>query len=118
MVEAAPAHQALSWEALEAMAPEPIDRINGPTNAQATLRLFGQPEDAVRVTLFRDHHAWCPYCQKVWLWLELRRIPYRIRKVTMRCYGPKSRGSPRRCRRGCCPHWSSMVDSSPKAMRS
>ena len=89
MVEAAPAHQALSWEALEAMAPEPIDRINGPTNAQATLRLFGQPEDAVRVTLFRDHHAWCPYCQKVWLWLEFRRIPYRIRKVTMRCYGPK-----------------------------
>ena len=89
MVEAAPAHQALSWEALEAMAPEPIDRINGPTNAQATLRLFGQPEDAVRVTLFRDRHAWCPYCQKVWLWLELRRSPYRIRKVTMRCYGPK-----------------------------
>lgn len=89
MVEAAPAHQALSWEALEAMAPEPIDRISGPTNAQAGLRLFGHPEDAVRVTLFRDHHAWCPYCQKVWLWLEFRRIPYRIRKVTMRCYGPK-----------------------------
>ena len=89
MVEAAASDQALSWEALEAMAPEPIDRIQGPTNAQATLRLFGQPEASVRVTLFRDHHAWCPYCQKVWLWLEFRRIPYRIRKVTMRCYGPK-----------------------------
>ncbi|MGC6483869.1 MAG: glutathione S-transferase family protein [Synechococcus sp.] len=89
MAEAAAANQALSWEALEAMAFEPSDRINGPTNAQATLRLFGQPETAVRVTLFRDHHAWCPYCQKVWLWLEFRRIPYRIRKVTMRCYGPK-----------------------------
>jgi len=79
----------LSWEALESLAaPEP-DLIQGPTSAQARLRLFGQPEDSVRVTLYRDHHAWCPYCQKVWLWLEERRIPYRIRKVTMFCYGEK-----------------------------
>ena len=66
-------------------------RINGPTNAQATLRLFGCAESEVRVTLFRDHHAWCPYCQKVWLWLEEQQIPYRIRKVTMFCYGEKER---------------------------
>ncbi|MBM5802923.1 MAG: glutathione S-transferase family protein [Cyanobacteria bacterium K_DeepCast_35m_m2_155] len=64
-------------------------RIHGPTNAQATLRLFGEPEAQVRVTLYRDHHAWCPYCQKIWLWLEERQIPYRIRKVTMFCYGTK-----------------------------
>jgi len=25
----------------------------------------------------------------VWLWLEERRVPYRVRKVTMRCYGEK-----------------------------
>lgn len=82
---------ALSWEGLQAYAaPEP-DRVNGPTNPQACLRLFGQGEGAVRVTLFRDHHAWCPYCQKIWLWLEERRIPYRIRKVTMFCYGEKER---------------------------
>lgn len=79
----------LSWKELEALAvPEP-DRVDGPTNAQARLRLFAQPESAVRVTLYRDHHAWCPYCQKVWLWLEERRVPYRIRKVTMHCYGEK-----------------------------
>jgi len=53
------------------------------------LRLFGQDEATVRVTLYRDHHAWCPYCQKVWLWLEEKRVPYRIRKVTMVCYGEK-----------------------------
>jgi glutathione S-transferase len=41
--------------------PEP-NRIEGPTSAQATLRLFGQPESNVMVTLYRDHHAWCPYC--------------------------------------------------------
>ncbi len=61
---------ALSWEQLESLAPAPAERCEGPANAQATLRLFGQPESQVRVTLFRDHHAWCPYCQKVWLWLE------------------------------------------------
>jgi glutathione S-transferase len=79
----------LSWSDLAALAlPEP-DRVNGPTNAQAQLRLFGQPESQVRVTLYRDHHAWCPYCQKVWLWLEEKQIPYRIEKVTMFCYGEK-----------------------------
>jgi glutathione S-transferase len=30
-----------------------------------------------------------PYCQKVWLWLEEKRIPYRTEKVTMFCYGQK-----------------------------
>jgi glutathione S-transferase len=43
----------------------------------------------VQVTLYRDNHAWCPYCQKVWLWLEEKQIPYRIEKVTMFCYGEK-----------------------------
>lgn len=79
----------LSWAELETLAPAEPDRVQGPTNAQARLRLFGQGEEAPRVTLYRDHHAWCPYCQKVWLWLEERRIPYRIRKVTMFCYGEK-----------------------------
>ncbi len=80
----------LSWSELEALTEGfQTDRINGPTNAQATLRLFGQPESTVRVTLYRDNHAWCPYCQKIWLWLEEKRIPYRIQKVTMFCYGEK-----------------------------
>jgi len=79
----------LDWHELERLGASPADPVNGPTSAQARLRLFGQPEEAVRVTLFRDHHAWCPYCQKVWLWLEEKRIPYRIRKVTMFCYGEK-----------------------------
>ncbi|MCP9774896.1 glutathione S-transferase family protein [Cyanobium sp. WAJ14-Wanaka] len=85
------ASTAPSWQELEQAvgALQPLDRIEGPTNAQAQLRLFGLPEASVRVTLYRDHHAWCPYCQKVWLWLEEKRIPYRIRKVTMFCYGEK-----------------------------
>ncbi|OKH17008.1 glutathione S-transferase family protein [[Limnothrix rosea] IAM M-220] len=79
----------LSWTELEALTDFEIDRVNGPTNAQSTLRLFGKSEADVRVTLYRDNHAWCPYCQKVWLWLEEMRVPYRIEKVTMSCYGEK-----------------------------
>lgn len=79
----------LSWSALEDMADFSVDLVNGPTSAQSRLRLFGQPESAVRVTLYRDNHAWCPYCQKVWLWLEEKQVPYRIEKVTMFCYGEK-----------------------------
>ncbi|MCP4973787.1 MAG: glutathione S-transferase domain-containing protein, partial [Prochlorococcus sp.] len=79
----------MSWEELAERALHEPDRIDGPTNAHANLRLFGHPEDALRITLYRDHHAWCPYCQKIWLWLEWKQIPYRIRKVTMRCYGEK-----------------------------
>jgi glutathione S-transferase len=79
----------LSWTELEALTDFQIDRVNGPTNSQSRLRLFGQPESDVRVTLYRDNHAWCPYCQKIWLWLEEKQIPYRIEKVTMFCYGEK-----------------------------
>jgi glutathione S-transferase len=81
----------LTWPELEALAEFQIDLVNGPTHARSRLRLFGQPESAVRVTLYRDKHAWCPYCQKVWLWLEEKQIPYRIEKVTMFCYGEKER---------------------------
>jgi len=79
----------LSWKELESLTDYQIDPVNGSTNAQARLRLFGHTEADVRVTLYRDNHAWCPYCQKVWLWLEEKQIPYRIEKVTMFCYGEK-----------------------------
>jgi hypothetical protein len=75
---------ALSWSELAPLAASyvPPDQATGPTHSQALVRTFGQPEASVRVTLYRDNHAWCPYCQKVWLWLEEKRVPYRIAKVT------------------------------------
>ena len=79
----------LSWSQLQTLTTFSRDTINGPTNPQSRLRLFGQAESDLRVVLYRDNHAWCPYCQKIWLWLEEKRIPYRIEKVTMFCYGNK-----------------------------
>ena len=79
----------LDWQQLSELTNFGIDPIHGNTNSQSTLRLFGQNEADVRVTLFRDNHAWCPYCQKIWLWLEEMRVPYRVKKVTMFCYGKK-----------------------------
>ena len=71
------------------MRPRACTRTDPPWLPLAVAGLFGKAEDAVRVTLYRDNHAWCPYCQKVWLWLEEKKVPYRIEKVTMFCYGEK-----------------------------
>jgi glutathione S-transferase len=64
-------------------APSPLNKI----------RLYDESnkEEDIRVTLYRDHASWCPYCQKVWMTLEEKRIPYRVEKINMRCYGDKPR---------------------------
>jgi len=94
----------LSWQQLKKLVGRVgTDLINGPTTSQATLRLFGYKESDVRVTLYRDIHAWCPYCQKVWLWLEERRVPYRVKKVTMFCYGEKEAWYKKICPSGMLP---------------
>jgi len=64
------------------------DPEQAPTNAYALKRTFGHT-GPIRVKLYRDHAAWCPYCQKVWLQLEEKRIPYVMEKINMRCYGDK-----------------------------
>ncbi|KAK9819179.1 hypothetical protein WJX81_001160 [Elliptochloris bilobata] len=85
-----------SWEALEAMVNarqqelgwQPPDLETGPTNPLALRRTFNQPGEP-EVKLYRDSAAWCPYCERVWLQLEEKRIPYTIEKINMRCYGDK-----------------------------
>jgi len=79
----------LSWEDLSDLQSSDIDRINGTTNSYSNLRLFGNKESDSKLIFYRDRHAWCPYCQKIWLWLELKQIPYKIVKINMFCYGRK-----------------------------
>jgi glutathione S-transferase len=96
----------LSWQELTELVNSQFecgDPVNGATNAQSRLRLFGHDESEIRVTLYRDNHAWCPYCQKIWLWLEEKQIPYRIEKVTMFCYGEKESWYKQKVRSGMLP---------------
>ena len=101
---AAPGPTPLPWSALElaASALPREDRAAGAaSNSRALVRSFGRPEaEAARVVLYRDLFAWCPYCEKVWLWLELSRVPYTVRKVTMsRPRRASSRSRRARCAR-------------------
>jgi len=70
-----------------------VDKGIGPPSPLNKIRLFDESnkEEDIRVTLYRDHASWCPYCQKVWMTLEEKRIPYRVEKINMRCYGDKPR---------------------------
>jgi glutathione S-transferase len=62
----------------------------GPPHPAAELRLFdADDESAVRLTLYRDASAWCPYCQKVWLLLEEKRIPFKVVRLPLNAYGCK-----------------------------
>jgi len=55
---------------------------------QNTLRQFDSTEEP-RITLYRDHAGWCPYCEKTMLLIEEKRIPIKIALVPMRSYGDK-----------------------------
>jgi len=102
--QSGPVLVAPSWQELDATlrAIEPADerRIHddavsssgsrGPASHKASLRLFDAPDGfEPEVTLYRDTAAWCPYCEKVWLMLEEKGIPYRVEKVPMSCFGDK-----------------------------
>ena len=84
LIALSPAEETEAWR---------LQRVGrGPPSHRADLRLFDAPEGhEPAVTLFRDRAAWCPYCEKVWLQLEEKRIPYRVEKSPLRCYGEKTR---------------------------
>ncbi len=84
-------NKVLSWDALSKFAIEDFDRVNGVNNSYSNLRLFGHNEKDIDLIFYRDRHSWCPYCQKIWLWLEFKRIPYKVKKINMYCYGQKEK---------------------------
>ena len=81
----------LSWADLNKFKIDDIDRVNGINSSYSNLRLFGHSEKEIELILYRDRHSWCPYCQKIWLWLEFKRIPYKVKKINMYCYGQKEK---------------------------
>ena len=62
--------------------------MEGPTNAQARLRLFGRSEDEVRVVSTATITPGAPTARRCGCGSK-RQVPYRIEKVTMFCYGEK-----------------------------
>lgn len=73
--------------AMEWVAQEQLRGVGeGDPHTDAKVRLFGKTGEP-DITFYRDAAAWCPYCQKVWILLEEKRIPYRVEKINMRSYG-------------------------------
>ena len=66
------------------------EKGEGSPHADNDLRLFGTSGEP-RVIFYKDRASWCPYCQKVWIMLEEKKIPHRIEKINMRSYGDKPR---------------------------
>ena len=64
------------------------EKGDGTPHTDAKRRMFGTTEEP-RVLYYRDTAAWCPYCQKVWILLEEKKIPYEVEKINMRSYGDK-----------------------------
>ena len=47
-------NEILTWDDLNKLEVEELDRVNGINNSYANLRLFGHSENDVLVTLYRD----------------------------------------------------------------
>jgi len=74
----------------------------GSAARENTLRKFGSKAEPA-VTLYRDHAAWCPYCQKTMLLVEEKEIPIKIDLVNMRSYGDKPQAFLRKIPNGLLP---------------
>jgi glutathione S-transferase len=81
------ASQTKAGAALDLESKARVDGTGAPF-VQNKLRLFGSSERP-KLTLYRDHAGWCPYCQKTMLLIEEKQIPINIELVPMRSYGDK-----------------------------
>lgn len=41
------------------------------------------------IVLYRDSAGWCPYCEKVQLFMEVLGVPYKTKTMPLACYGEK-----------------------------
>jgi len=92
---------ATSWAELESLSGSQVvgtalnDEVKtrstgrGSAHVSSDLRLFSSSTEKPKITLYRDHAGWCPYCQKTMLLIEEKEIPINIGLVPMRSYGDK-----------------------------
>lgn len=74
----------------------------GSAHTDNDIRLFDS-EAEPRVIFYKDRASWCPYCQKVWILLEEKKIPYKVEKINMRSYGDKPSEFLKMCPNGLLP---------------
>lgn len=75
-----------SWESLSASCGNGSEEAERLPNAKTRVFEAGQEP---KLVFYRDNSSWCPYCERVWMQLEEKRIPYSVEKINMRCYGEK-----------------------------
>mmetsp|Transcript_36858 Transcript_36858/g.89312 ORF Transcript_36858/g.89312 Transcript_36858/m.89312 type:complete len:648 (+) Transcript_36858:4705-6648(+) len=63
-----------SWEELEALLLQ---------QEKETIKGEEMPTKPPLVTLFRDTNGWCPFCERVWLALEVKGIPYQEQLINL-----------------------------------
>jgi len=44
---------------------------------------MGTPTQTSKLTFYRDYNGWCPFCERVWITLELKGIVYQERLVSL-----------------------------------
>lgn len=74
-----------SWEALSGM----LGKDESPERLPNVKRRVFEEGQEPALVFYRDNSSWCPYCERVWLQLEEKKIPYDVEKINMRCYGEK-----------------------------
>jgi len=61
------------------------NKVDPPTWEELSDHLLkiSPPTPEPKITLYRDNNGWCPFCERVWLTLEIKGILYKESKVSL-----------------------------------